>query len=131
MSTELTGKDLEITKIGTGEVQEEEKMKDEIVTIKKSNLLIAYQNGCSDVKRTLIDLFPELKEPEWPEGYEEYGAFGWKGYTYVREEFVSYMQKRGWSHYPKGSDDPCPDGYYNFGLACLPSYIKTKNFDEE
>lgn len=125
-----------------GKVLEEEPIIQDPTTILPQDLLKVYQNGCSDVRQILGNLFPEFEfeeEPKWPERYEEYGAFGWNGRTYVHKDFLPYMDKGGWSGYSPGENknNPCPDtDYYNYGGAsfrsftnCLPPYIKIKNFN--
>lgn len=74
------------------------------------------------------------KEPQWPEGYEEYGVFGWKGRTYVHKDFKSSMEEECWSPWP--DNHSLEKGYYNYGgssfeefIECVPPYVKTKNFD--
>lgn len=75
--------DLEITKIGSGvEIYEnyskikETTMSDQVVTTTKENILKTHAEGCSDVKKALESLYPEVfKKEEVPVGLIKGKAF--------------------------------------------------------
>jgi hypothetical protein len=98
-------------------------------TIPTKEQVLEAAKKCPQTKEALMILFPEDFREEYPEGYQEFGAFQYNGSFYFREELKRYVTCAYGAQ-------PGPKGYHRAMGATLaisgediPKWVKTRYFN--
>ena len=97
--------------------------------------LLEIASRYEEVQEALECRIPEVfkVEEKWPEGYQNYGAFGWgRDSTFVRVELIGLMDNANWGHTHEGpAEYVCyPGNTFEAFTECLPSWVRKHDFNK-